>query len=157
MQLYPNARLLLATKEDFTRDRRKLLTAKMASGVWDGIMTTHSSFERIGMSRAFRSAFCGSKSPRTTSSCATVQPSRRRARTATSSKRLEKQKARREARLKDLLAEEKKDDGLVFDGLGVDHVCIDESQYFKNFKTPTKMERVAASRPGAVNAPSTCT
>ena len=34
-------------------------------------------------------------------------------------KNLEKQKARREERLKDLLAEEKKDDGLVFDELGV--------------------------------------
>ena len=40
-------------------------------------------------------------------------------------KNLEKQKARREERLKDLLAEEKKDDGLVFDELGVDHVFID--------------------------------
>ena len=28
MQLYPNARLLIAGKDDFTRDRRKLLTAK---------------------------------------------------------------------------------------------------------------------------------
>jgi len=31
----------------------------------------------------------------------------------------------REERLKDLLAEEKKDDGLVFDELGVDHIFID--------------------------------
>src|SRR2546422_10669640 len=51
MQLYPNARLLIAGKEDFTRERRKLLTAKIASGTWDGIIVTHSSFERIGMSR----------------------------------------------------------------------------------------------------------
>ena len=56
-QLYPNARLLIAAKEDFTRDRRKLLTAKMASGAWDGIITTHSSFERIGMSREFQERF----------------------------------------------------------------------------------------------------
>ena len=57
MQLYPNARLLIAAKEDFTRERRKLLTAKMASGAWDGIITTHSSFERIGMSRDFQERF----------------------------------------------------------------------------------------------------
>ena len=31
-QLYPNARLLIASKEDFTKERRKLLTAKIASG-----------------------------------------------------------------------------------------------------------------------------
>ena len=51
MQLYPNARLLVATKEDLTKERRKLLTAKIASGEWDGILMTHSSFERIGLSR----------------------------------------------------------------------------------------------------------
>ena len=42
MQLYPNARLLVAGKEDFTRERRKLLTAKIATGDWDGIIVTHS-------------------------------------------------------------------------------------------------------------------
>src|SRR5215831_16133480 len=46
MQLYPNARVLIAAKEDFTRERRKLLTAKIATGEWDGIIVTHSSFER---------------------------------------------------------------------------------------------------------------
>src|SRR5581483_12028183 len=50
-QLYPNAHLLVAGKGDFTRDRRKYLTAKIASGDWDAVIVTHSSFERIGMSR----------------------------------------------------------------------------------------------------------
>src|SRR5439155_682988 len=57
MQLYPNARLLVAVKEDLTRDRRKMLTAKIASGDWDGIIVTHSSFERIGMSREYQEKF----------------------------------------------------------------------------------------------------
>ena len=57
MQLYPNAKLLVAGKEDLTRDRRKLLTAKIASGDWDGIIVTHSSFERIGMSRDYQERF----------------------------------------------------------------------------------------------------
>ena len=43
-------------------------------------------------------------------------------------KTLEKQKAAREEKLKNLLAEDKKDDGLVFDELGVDHLFIDELQ-----------------------------
>ena len=56
MQLYPNAKLLVAGKEDFSKQRRKLLTAKIASGEWDGIIMTHSSFERIGMSRGLPGA-----------------------------------------------------------------------------------------------------
>ena len=57
MQLYPNAKLLVAGKEDLTRERRKFLTAKIASGEWDGIVVTHSSFERIGMSRDYQEQF----------------------------------------------------------------------------------------------------
>src|SRR4029079_1036858 len=57
MQLYPNAKLLVAAKEDLTRERRKFLTAKIASGEWDGILVTHSSFERIGMSRGYQAEF----------------------------------------------------------------------------------------------------
>ena len=57
MQLYPNARLLVATKDDLAKDRRKLLVAKIASGEWDGIIMTHSSFERIGMSKDYQERF----------------------------------------------------------------------------------------------------
>ena len=145
MQLYPNAKLLVAAKEDLAKDRRKLLTAKIASGEWDGIVVTHSSFERIGMSKDYREKFlreqvgeydqllrdhAGSGTPRNII------------------KTIEKQKARREERLKELAAEDKKDDGLVFDELGVDHVFIDEAHYFKNLETPTKMERVAGIQTG---------
>src|SRR6516165_2705918 len=56
-QLYPNAKLLIAAKEDFTKERRKFLTARIASGEWDGIVVTHSSFERIGMSREYQEQF----------------------------------------------------------------------------------------------------
>src|SRR5262249_20188695 len=63
-------------------------------------------------------------------------------------KTIEKQKAARVERLKDLLAEDKKDDGLVFDELGVDHIFIDEAQYYKNLECPTKMERVAGIQTG---------
>jgi len=145
MQLYPNARLLVAAKEDLAKDRRKLLTAKIASGEWDGIIVTHSSFERIGMSKDYQERFlreqigeydqllrehAGSGTPRNLI------------------KTIEKQKARREERLKDLMAEGKKDDGLVFDELGIDHIFIDEAHFFKNLETPTKMDRVAGIQTG---------
>ena len=138
MQLYPNARLLVAAKEDLARDRRKLLTAKIAGGEWDGIIVTHSSFERIGMSKEYQEKFLREQ----------IKEYDQLLRDHSSSPRniiktIEKQKARREERLRELSAEDKKDDGLVFDELGVDHVFVDEAHYFKNLETPTKMERVA--------------
>ncbi len=148
LHLYPNARLLIAGKEDLTRDHRKLLTAKIASGDWDGIIVTHSSFERIGMSRAYQAQFLKrqiDEYEQLLCDSATRDASRA-ARNLI--KAIQKQKVAREERLKDLLAADKKDDGLVFDELGVDHVFIDEAQYYKNLETPTKMERVAGVQTG---------
>ena len=69
LHLYPNARLLIAGKDDFTRERRKLLTAKIATGDWDGIIVTHSEFERMGMSTDFQeNGSSASRSPSTSGS-----------------------------------------------------------------------------------------
>jgi len=146
MQLYPNAKLLVASKEDLSRDRRKFLTAKIASGDWDGIIVTHSSFERIGMSRDYQEKFLTEQIAEYDELLREHAADRGANRNLI--KTIEKQKAARCERLKDLLAEDKKDDGLVFDELGVDHVFIDEAHYFKNLETPTKMERVAGIQTG---------
>src|SRR5581483_1547293 len=147
-QLYPNAKLLIAGKEDLRRDRRKVLTAKIASGEWDGILVTHSSFERIGMSRDYQEQFLKQQIEEYQQLlCDGASRDATRAH-RNLIKTIEKQKAAREERLKNLLAEDKKDDGLVFDELGVDHVFIDEAQYYKNLETPTKMERVAGIQTG---------
>lgn len=143
MHLYPNARLLIAGKDDFTKDRRKLLTAKIATGDWDAIITTHSSFERIGMSREYQERFLREQIAEYQDLLADARRADNGRGSRNLIKQIEKQKARREERLKDLLAAEKKDDGLVFDELGVDQVFIDEFQAYKNLEAPTKMERVA--------------
>src|SRR5205823_3329333 len=146
MQLYPNAKLLVAAKEDLTRQRRKFLTAKIASGEWDGIIVTHSSFERIGMSRDYQEKFLTEQIAEYDKLLREHAADRGANRNLI--KTIEKQKAARVERLKDLLAQDKKDDGLVFDELGADHIFIDEAQYYKNLETPSKMERVAGIQTG---------
>ncbi len=105
-----------------------------------------SRFERIGLSRDYQEKFL------TEQIAEYDELLREHAGTRGSNRNLiktiEKQKAARAERLKDLLAEKKKDDGLVFDELGADHVFIDEAHYFKNLETPTKMERVAGIQTG---------
>ncbi|MBS0261813.1 MAG: DEAD/DEAH box helicase family protein [Planctomycetes bacterium] len=146
MQLYPNAKLLVAAKEDLSRDRRKYLTARIASGEWDGIIVTHSSFERIGMSRDYQEKFLNEQIAEYDQLLREHAADKGTSRNII--KQIEKQKAARAEKLKNLLAEDKKDDGLVFDELGVDHVFIDEAHYFKNLETPTKMDRVAGIQTG---------
>jgi N12 class adenine-specific DNA methylase len=146
MQLYPNAKLLVASKEDLSKDRRKMLTAKIASGDWDGIIVTHSSFERIGMSRDYQERFLNKQIEEYNDLLCEHAADKGSGRNII--KMIEKQKANREEKLTQLLAEDKKDDGLVFDELGVDHVFIDEAHYFKNLETPSKMDRVAGIQTG---------
>jgi N12 class adenine-specific DNA methylase len=50
---------------------------------------------------------------------------------------IEKHNARHEAHLHDLLARDKKDDGLVFDELGIDYHYVDEAHLFFNLESPT--------------------
>src|SRR3954447_24949743 len=108
LQLYPTARFLVATKDDLTRERRKFLTAKVASGEWDGVIVTHSSFERIAMSRPFRERFLREQIAEYDRLL--VEHARGDSSKAHRNiiKTIEKQKARRGERLKELLAEDKK-------------------------------------------------
>ena len=143
MQLYPNAKLLVAGKDDMTKDRRKILTAKIATGEWDAIIVTHSGFEKIGMSHDFQERFLRKQIKEYEELLVDKSSSSRNI-----IKTIEKQKVRREEKLKDLLASDKKDDGLVFDELGVDQIFFDESQAGKNLEMATKMERVAGIQTG---------
>jgi N12 class adenine-specific DNA methylase len=146
LHVYPNAHVLVAAKEDFTRERRKFLTAKISTGDWDAIITTHSSFERIGMSRDYQRKFLQEQIDDYENLI--IENAAEKGDNRNIIKNLEKQKAAFEEKLKALMAEDKKDDGLTFDELGVDHIFIDELQYFKNLATPTKMDRVAGIQTG---------
>ena len=137
-QIYPNAKVLVASKDDMTKDRRKVLTAKIATGDWDAIIVTHSSFERIGMSKEFQERFLREQIKEYERLLVDKSSNSRNI-----IKTLEKQKAGFEEKLKNLSAQDKKDDGLVFDELGVDQLFIDEFQQFKNASIATKMDRVA--------------
>ena len=148
MQVYPNARLLIASKEDFSRERRKLLTAKIATGEWDGIIMTHSSAELTGMSKGYQEKFIRDQIKEYDELLLDNAASKDSGKHRNLIKTIEKQKARRQERLKELMAEEKKDDGLVFDELGIDHLFVDEAHLFKNLETPTKMDRVAGVQTG---------
>ena len=50
-KLYPNANILVATKEDLEKDNRKKFVSKAALGDWDGIIIAQSSFAKIPVSK----------------------------------------------------------------------------------------------------------
>ena len=50
MQLYPQARILAASIDDLSRDKRRMLVARIATGDWDAVILSRSAFERVPLS-----------------------------------------------------------------------------------------------------------
>ena len=57
IQAYPNAKILVARKEETDAADRKAFLAKVASNDWDGIIITHDAFGRINMGKELRRNF----------------------------------------------------------------------------------------------------
>jgi hypothetical protein len=48
-RLYPGSNILAATPEDFSKDNRERLFAKIITGDWDAVVIGHSSLKKIGL------------------------------------------------------------------------------------------------------------
>jgi len=144
LKLYPAARLLVADDRTFAKAgaaARKEFTARAATGNWDSIVITHSSFARIPMSKQFETGFIKEMLGQYVEAAREAKEGRNRDLT----KLIEKGKKRLQARLKQIENREAKDDLLSFEHLGVDYLFADEAQAYKNLYFMTKMRNV----PGA--------
>jgi len=139
LTLYPGANILVAAKEDFEKARRQTLMSRIATGNWDAVIVTHSGFEKIGMSRETQEEFIRGEL-RELSLAIEQQRTQDNSRIV---KSLERAKKKLESKLKELAANEKKDDLLTFEELGVDRLFVDEAHYFKNLFYVSKMTRIA--------------
>jgi N12 class adenine-specific DNA methylase/SAM-dependent methyltransferase/TolA-binding protein len=139
LTLYPGANILVATKEDFEKNARQRLMSRIATGNWDAVIVTHSGFEKISVSRETQAEFIKGEL-RELSLCIEEQLQQDNARIV---KSLERAKKKLEGKLKELAANEKKDDTLTFEELGVDRLFVDEAHYFKNLFYVSKMTRIA--------------
>jgi hypothetical protein len=139
LTLYPTANILVAGKEDFEASRRARLFSRIATGNWDAVIVTHSSFEKIPVSIETRRTFIDEQIQEIEKAIR-EQKSERGTRLV---KELERVKRRLTAKLELLSAESKKDNTLTFEELGIDRLFIDEAHKFKNLFYVTKMTRVA--------------
>jgi N12 class adenine-specific DNA methylase len=139
LTLYPTANILVAGKEDFEASRRARLFSRIATGNWDAVIVTHASFEKIPVSLATRRNFISQQ----IDEIETAIREERADRGTRLVKELERVKKRLTAKLESLSANEKKDNTLTFEELGVDRLFIDEAHKFKNLFYVTKMTRVA--------------
>jgi N12 class adenine-specific DNA methylase/predicted O-methyltransferase YrrM len=140
LTLYPNATILAAGKDDFAKDRRAQLFSRIATGNWDAVIVTHSSFEKIPLSTSARKNFIEAQIEEIEN---VIREQKAESRGTRLVKELERVRKRLEFKLDSLSAEEKKDQTLTFEELGVDRLFVDEAHKFKNLFYATKMTRVA--------------
>lgn len=140
VRAYPNASVLMASKDDLAGDKRRELVARIATGDWDAVVITHASFERIRLSSKFTQGFIRDVLRDIELSIRAEKSHDRGSRIV---KQLEVMKKTWAVRLERLLAEEKKDDLLTWEQLGIDMLFVDEAHLHKNLYRITKMTRVA--------------
>lgn len=140
VRLYPQASVLMAGKEDLEGDRRRELVSRIATGDWDAVVITHSSFERIRMSPQFSESHIEEVIHEIEMAIRAEKSGDRSNRIV---KQLEAQKKTWRVRLEKLQADAKKDDLLTWEQLGVDGLFVDEAHLHKNLFRFTKMTRVA--------------
>jgi N12 class adenine-specific DNA methylase len=139
VQFYPNAKVLMASKEDLTGDNRRQFCARVATGDWDLVVMTHATFERMPMRPETTNRFLNSLMGQARMALSAAQDSKAK-RTI---KQIEKLLKALESKLEKARNDEAKDDFIYFDDLGVDHIMVDEAHLFKNLMRISKMPSIA--------------
>lgn len=140
LHLYPAANILVAGKKDFETANRKKFCARIATGDYDAIIIGHSQFERIPVSAERQERVLQKQLIEIEQ--AIQQAAYDRGQTFTV-KQLEKTRKSLKLRLEKLRAEDRKDDVVTFEELGVDRLWVDEAHAYKNLFLFTKMRNVA--------------
>ncbi len=140
LRLYPSANVLVATSKDFSKDKRRKMCAKIATGDFDIIVIGHSQLEKIPISAERQERFIQKQIDEIVDGIADLKSSNGE---RFQIKQLEKTKKNLEARLEKLTESVKRDDLVTFEELGVDRLYVDEAHFFKNAYFYTKMQNVA--------------
>jgi hypothetical protein len=141
LQLYPHANIFVAGRDSFSAGNRQKAMSRIATGNYDAVIVSHSSFEKLPVSDETFARFVGKQ-------MAGLEDAIAEARAETGDNRrivkeLEKAKKRLATKIKDRADRENKDNAVTFEQLGIDQVFVDESDLYKNLSYVTKMNRIA--------------
>ncbi len=136
LRLYPSANILVISRDEVGKDRNVLM-AKIATGDWDGIVCSHSSFNRLPVRQETELEFEAAQLRQIEEALLAEEQGNNDRRII---KTLERAKRKFEAQMDELKERVRHDDTICFEDLGVDTVNIDEAHNFKNLYYTTKMQ-----------------
>jgi N12 class adenine-specific DNA methylase len=141
---YPNAKILAPGENDFTPAKRIRLSHEIKNNDWDCIILTHDQFGKIPQSPEIQREIFQTELDNVEKDLYTINDmggeiSRRML------KGLEIRKTNLGIKLQGIQKdiEAKKDAGINFKDLGIDHLFVDESHKYKNLTFTTRHDRVA--------------
>ena len=140
LHLYPGAKLLVASKKDFETANRKKFCARIATGDYDAVIIGHSQFEKIPISPERQERMLQAQIDDIEEAISEMKYQRGENFTI---KQMEKTRKTLQARLDKLQGNDRKDDVVTFEQLGIDRLFVDEAHSFKNLFLYTKMRNVA--------------
>ena len=129
LRLYPNAKVLAATKKDFEPANRKRFCSRIATGDYDCVVIGHTQFEKIPLSPERQERQLREQIDEIEGAIAELKYQNGENFTI---KQMEKTRKSLQTRLDKLLSTDRKDDVVTFEQLGVDRLFVDESHAFKN-------------------------
>jgi len=139
MSMYPTANVLMTTKKDFKKKNRHQFVSKIATNDYDAIIIGHSQFEKIPLSAELEESFLQSQLDDITDSLENTTADEK----SWSVKSMVRFKLKLEDKLSHLRNQERKDNVINFEQLGIDFMFVDEAHIYKNLLTVTKLENVA--------------
>ena len=140
LQLYPSANILVTTKRDFEKRNRKKLFSRIATGDYDAVIVGHSQFEKIPMSIERQIQTIENQIEEITRGIQDLKANNGERFTI---KQMERTKKSLKAKIEKLNNQDRKDDLITFEELGVDRLFVDEAHYYKNLFLFTKMKNVS--------------
>ena len=139
LQLYPSANILVSTKKDFETANRKKFCSRIATGDYDAVIIGHSQFEKIPMSVERQVLILNQQLDDITRG---IKELKANGGENFSIKSLMKSQKSIQNKLDKLNNQDRKDDVITFEELGVDRIFVDEAHYYKNLYLYTKMRNV---------------
>ena len=139
LKLYPNANILVATKDDFKSSNRKMLMSKIATGNYDAVVIGHTQLKMLPLSPERQEAFLQSQIDDIVAGLAEMKAQDGNKFTV---KEMERTKKNLENQLEKLQSS-KKDNTVYFEELEIDKLFVDEAHEFKNLYCATKLQNVS--------------
>ena len=139
LKLYPNANILVATKDDFKTENRKKLMSKIATGNYDAVIIGHTQLKMLPLSPERQQAIYQEQIDNIIKGIAELKAQDG---SNFKIKDMERTKKSLEKQLTKLQSA-KKDNSIYFEELGIDKLFIDEAHEFKNLFCTTKLQNVS--------------